>query len=142
MSMPTAHQATVVAIRDRAILIEGDPGMGKTMLAHMLIDRGATLVGDDGVLLEARNRVLWAMPHPNTRGLIEIRNVGIITLPTTEAKVALLIELHHDAPRHVEEPEIATRAGIRLPSLRLWPDAPALALRTEMALAVHGLQLQ
>ncbi len=54
------HQASCVAIGERALLIEGLPGSGKSSLALALIDRGATLVGDDGVVLVNRNGILWA----------------------------------------------------------------------------------
>lgn len=49
------HQATCIAIGGRALLIEGPPGSGKSSLALSLIDRGAMLIGDDSVLLEARH---------------------------------------------------------------------------------------
>lgn len=133
------HQATCVAIDGRAILIEGEPGVGKTSLALALIDRGAMLVGDDGVLLEARGDTLWAMPHPNTRGLIEVRNVGILTMPCDAAPVALVLDLGRDAPRHVEGADSIERGGIALPSLRFWPDSAVGALRAEHALRRHGL---
>lgn len=133
------HQATCVAIDGRAVLIEGEPGVGKTSLALALIDRGASLVGDDGVLLEMRGDSLWALPHPNTTGLIEVRNVGILTMPCDEAPVALLLNLADDAPRHVETPGTARRCGFALPCLRFWPDSPIGALRAELALARHGL---
>lgn len=134
-----AHQATCVAIAGRALLIEGEPGIGKTSLALALIDRGAVLVGDDGVLLEACDDVLWATPHPNTRGMIEVRNVGILPMPCAEAPVALVLALADDAPRHVEVPETVRRGGIAVPSLRFWPGSPIGALRAELALQRHGL---
>ncbi|WP_210766612.1 HPr kinase/phosphorylase [Caenibius tardaugens] len=58
------HQATCIAIGGRAILIEGEPGTGKSSLALALIDRGAALVGDDGVQLQAADGLLFAAPHP------------------------------------------------------------------------------
>lgn len=134
-----SHQGTVVAIDGRAILIEGEPGIGKTSLALALIDRGATLVGDDGVLLERRDDALWALPHPNTRGLIELCNIGIVTMPCVEAPVALLVTLDPAALRHADGPASALRHDVALPSLALWPESPVLAIRAEMALATHGL---
>jgi len=134
-----SHQATCVAIDGRAILIEGEPGTGKTSLALALIDRGAALVGDDGVLLERRGDRLYALPHPNTRGLIEVRNVGMAAMPCAEAPVALLVKLDANAPRYVERPERMERGGVLLPYLSLYPDAAVLPIRTEMALAMHGL---
>ena len=74
---------TAVAIADHALLIEGAPQTGKTSLALALIDRGAVLIGDDGLTVTIRNDVAWAEPPPNTAGLIEVRNVGLITMPGT-----------------------------------------------------------
>lgn len=136
-----AWQATCVAINRRALLIEGPPGSGKSSLALALMDRGAQLIGDDSVLLEARSAELWAAPHPNTRGLIEVRNVGLVQRPVAEPhRVALVLVLDPKAPRHVETAETTQRAGVVLPLLRLWPDSPVLALRAEVALQIHGLR--
>lgn len=133
------HQSTCVAVTGRAILIEGEPGIGKTTLALSLIDRGATLVGDDGVLLECRQGTLWAIPHPNTCGLVEIRNVGIATLPCTEAPVALILTLTDLAPRHIDRVGSRHLHGVDIPCLAFWPSSPIGAYRAEMALAMHGL---
>ena len=82
------HQASCVAIGGRGLLIDGPPGSGKSSLALALIDRGATLVGDDGVLLELRGGRLWALPPPNIAGLLEIRNVGLAMLPEADRRYA------------------------------------------------------
>lgn len=133
------HQATCAAVEGRAVLIEGEPGVGKTSLALALIDRGASLVGDDGILLEQRDGRLWALPHPNTRGMIEIRNVGIAMMPCVEAPVALVLTLDQLAPRHVDRPGTVLRHGSEIPWLAFWGDSPVGAIRAEMALAMHGL---
>ena len=62
--MSLSYQATCVAIGGRAVLIEGEPGSGKSSLALALIDRGAALIGDDGVRLELRGNRLYASPPP------------------------------------------------------------------------------
>jgi hypothetical protein len=136
-----AHQATCVAIGGRALLIEGAPGSGKSSLAVALIDRGAVLVGDDGVLLEAADDGrLIARPHPNTRGLLEVRNLGLLPFAVCdEAPTALIVLLDPAAPRFVERPATVERAGIALPLLRLSPDTPVLHLKAELALAGYGL---
>ncbi len=135
------HQASVVALDGRALLIEGEPGSGKTSLALALIDRGGVLVGDDGVLLADVHGTLWAWPHPNTRGMVEVRNVGIVTMLAEPAPVALSVTLTQDAHRHVEEAETRQLCGLAVPSLMLWPGTPALALRAEWAMKVHGLPI-
>jgi len=135
-----ARQAGCVVIQGRGVLIEGAPGLGKTSLTLALIERGAVLLGDDGVLLEAHGGRLIARPHPATRGLIEVRNVGIIGLPVAEeAPIALLLRLSSDAPRYVETAPRVTIAGVAVPVITLYPDTPALAMRAELALAHHGL---
>ena len=135
------HQASVVALDGRALLIEGEPASGKTSLALALIDRGGVLVGDDGVLLADVHGTLWAYPHPNTRGMVEVRNVGIVTMPAVPAPVALSITLTRSAPRHVERAETRQLCGLAIPSLALWPDNVALPLRAEWALRMHGLPI-
>lgn len=132
------HQASCVSIAGRGVLIEGAPGSGKSSLALALIDRGATLVGDDGVLLEARGGRLWALPPPTIAGLIEIRNVGLATFPPEAAPVALLVRLDPGAPRLPERAEHTMLADVIVPLIRLFPDTPALPLRAEWALALHG----
>ena len=132
-------QGSAVAIRGRALLILGPPGAGKTSLALALIDRGATLIGDDGITLARTGNRVIAAPPPNIAGLLEVRNVGIIKLPTTSAPVALALQLSRDAPRHVEAAKTLMLEGAGVPSLAFFPGDAIQALRAEWALQVHGL---
>lgn len=133
------YQATSVALAGRAILIEGASGTGKSSLALALIDRGATLVGDDGTALSVRDGQLWAAPPRHTSGLMEVRNLGIVPMPCTEACASLVLRLDPTAPRFIEQAETIEFLGVRLPLIALWPDSPVLALRAEMALRHYGL---
>lgn len=137
---PFAHQATCVAIGGKALLIEGPPGSGKSSLALALMDRGAVLVGDDGIMLTSQEGRLVARPHPHTRGLLEVRGLGLLPFTVAEeAPVALVLRLDAAAPRFIEAAQHVTLGGVTLPLIQLWPNAPALPLRAELALSHYGL---
>ncbi len=139
------HQATAVAIGGRAVMIEGPPGSGKSSLALALIDRGAQLVGDDGLLLlpdiaPGNAPRLLAQPHPRIAGLLEVRNLGLLRFPhLAQAPVALVLRLDADAPRFIDAAGCVERAGIAVPMVQLWPETPMLALRATLALEHYGL---
>ncbi|MEO5708059.1 MAG: HPr kinase/phosphatase C-terminal domain-containing protein [Alteraurantiacibacter sp.] len=134
------HQATGVLIDGVVVLIEGEPGSGKTSLALALIDRGAVLVGDDGVALEPHEGRLSAGPPSATAGLIEIRNVGLATMPCTWGQVGLVLRLDPAAPRYVEQAGSITLCGVDVPLLALYPDTPALPLRAEWAVRLYAVR--
>jgi serine kinase of HPr protein (carbohydrate metabolism regulator) len=134
------HQATCVAIGERALLIEGPSGCGKSTLALALIDRGAVLVGDDAVMLEAIDDQVIARPHIKTRGLIEVRNIGLVPMPVREAvPVALALTLDRAAPRFIEAAGRRELLGCVLPRLYLTPHDPLMAVKAELALIRFGL---
>jgi HPr Serine kinase C-terminal domain len=138
--MSLLHQASCVAIKGRALLIEGPPGSGKSSLVLALIDRGAVLVGDDGVRLEARDGRLCASPPPNIEGLLEVRNLGLLEFPVERGvPVALLLRLDPAAPRFIEAAEQVDLGGIAIPLVCIWPDAGIPAIKAELALQRYGL---
>lgn len=128
-----------VALRGRGILITGPPGSGKSSLALALMDRGGELIGDDGVTLSQVGELVVATPPPNTEGLIEIRNVGLLEVPTARAPIAIVINLSAEAERLPLGHGKATLLGRDVPQVDLYPDTPFLALRAEAALEMHGL---
>lgn len=140
---PIVMQAGAVAIGGRALLIEGPPGAGKSSLALALIDRGAGLIGDDGVTLTATaDGLLIAAPPPNIAGLIEVRGVGLVRVPPAPpAPVALILALGGSAPERLPHAPLPARviAGVPIPVLAFDPGPIAPALRAEWALRVHGL---
>lgn len=139
-SAPVARQASCVVVAGRGILIEGPSGCGKSSLALALVDRGAQLIGDDGVLLSAENKRLIARPHPRTRGLMEVRNLGLLPFSyAQEAPVAVVLMLDADAPRYIEQAQTIHIAGVPLPLVHLWPQDAPPALKAELALQHYGL---
>ena len=113
-------------------------GSGKATLALMLIDRGAELVGDDGIEIERRGDTVWAHPPETIRGQMEIRGVGIVTLPAVSAPLSLVIEFDPAAPR-LPEPRSRGILDLALPLLAFRPEGQALALRAERALRLLGI---
>ncbi len=135
-------QASAVSIAGRALLIEGPPGSGKSSLALALIDRGAGLIGDDGVTLTPAGDKLIASPPPLIAGLLEVRGVGLIRLPPVlPAPAALILSLAGAAPARLPETPLAVRviAGVTVPVLAFDPGIIAPASRAEWALREHGL---
>lgn len=129
---------TCVSVDGRGLLLEGPPGSGKSSLALSLIDRGAVLVGDDGVGLERRGPRLWAHPPPNIAGKLEIRGIGIVDLPTTSAPLGLVLSLGESAAR-LPSVEQAEWEGMLLPQLAFRSGDAHAAVRAEWALRLHGL---
>lgn len=137
---PLVHAATAVSLGGRCLLIEGAPGSGKSSLALALIDRGATLIGDDGVSLHPGSGGLLASPPPRIAGLLEVRNVGLLEFPTCrDVPVALVLRLDATAPRFIDAPGSATLCDFAVPAIALWPDSPVLYLRAEQAMVRWGL---
>ena len=132
-------QGSAVAIDGRGILILGEPNSGKTSLALALIDRGAELIGDDGVAIAYEAGMVIASPPPNITGMIEIRNIGIVEMPCNSAPLCLILELDEEAPRFIDEADRRELAGTSIPMIKFKPGDAVQAIRAEMALAQYGL---
>lgn len=134
-------QASAVAIGGRALLIEGAPGSGKSSLALALIDRGAQLIGDDGVSLRRDGDAVMAAPPPNIAGKLEIRGVGIVELVPTCAPLSLILAIEPEAQRYPEPVDNRDVLGRMIPTLPFRCGDAIQALRAEWALRLHGLPL-
>lgn len=93
---PTVH-ATAVVIGAAGVLIRGRPGAGKSTLALDLVERRtaagsfAALIADDRVHLSAAGGRLIARRPGRIAGLIEVRGVGILPVPSEAAAVIRLV---------------------------------------------------
>ena len=140
--MTATLHASCVAIGGRGVLLTGASGAGKSDLALRLIDRGAVLVGDDGLLIEARDGRLHARPGPNIEGQMEVRGLGILPFPWEEAPLALAITLDQPVPRMPDELlPVRVIEGLTLPMIALDPFESSAPVKVEKALSLYGLAL-
>jgi serine kinase of HPr protein (carbohydrate metabolism regulator) len=133
-STETWHVSTV-AIGGRAVLIEGASGAGKSDLALRLIDRGAILVSDDYTVLSREGDGLIARPPTTIAGMIEVRGLGIISVPhLPSAPVALLVRLDSEIERM---PDVIERsmADVAVPVVALNGVEASSPIKVELALA-------
>jgi HPr kinase/phosphorylase len=122
----TVH-ASAVLVGDRAVLIRGPSGSGKSRLAFELILTGRTgqippavLVGDDRVHLDTSAGNLTVRPAAELAGLIEIRGLGIRRIDHVgEARVGLVVDLAAaDAERLPPADSLSTRInGVLIPRI-------------------------
>lgn len=127
--------ATAIAINGAGILLSGPSGCGKSDLALRLIDRGAVLVSDDGVLIEAGDNHVLLRTAPNIAGLIEMRGVGIIKMPFSDGiALRLSVELEGNPDRLPVEGLTTHIAGHEIAHLRLSAFESSAPLKVEQAL--------
>jgi HPr kinase/phosphorylase len=71
---------TMVEVSGTGVLLEGDPGLGKSETALGLIRRGCALVADDLTCIrrEIGTDVLFGSASDSTAGYMEIRGIGIM----------------------------------------------------------------
>ncbi len=141
--MSTTLHASCVAIDGSGVLLIGPSGSGKSDLALRLIDRGARLVGDDGLVIAARGNHLYARAGPNIEGQMEVRGLGILAFAAmTEAPLALAIALDQPVPRMPDESlPFRVIEGLTLPLIALNAFEASAPVKVEKALALYGLRL-
>lgn len=141
-AVPEILHATGVVIDGRCVLLAGPSGAGKSDLALRLIDRGAALLGDDYVELEAEGGYLIARAPLTIRGCIEVRGVGILTMPNVnEARVALIVELGAE-PDRLPDSKSRPVLGAAIPVVALAGHEASAAIKVEAALRRFGLPLE
>lgn len=117
------------------MLLIGPSGAGKSDLALRLIDRGATLVSDDVVLVETVDDNILLRAAPRIKGQIEVRGVGICSVEYTEtAPLRLVIDLNM-RPQRLPPEDLTTRIGdFFVPLCHLDPFQPSSPIKAELAL--------
>jgi len=126
----TVH-ASAVKVGDRAVLIRGPSGSGKSRLAFDLILAGrsgqlpaAILVGDDRVHLDTDGEKLRVRPARELAGLIEIRGLGIRHCDhLSEAIVGLVVDLAADDAERLPPAKALEidLSGVKIPRIPVDP---------------------
>jgi serine kinase of HPr protein (carbohydrate metabolism regulator) len=145
---PTVH-ASAVKVGERAVLIRGPSGSGKSRLAFDLILAGrsgqlppAVLVGDDRVRLDTAGGELLVSAVPELAGLIEIRGLGIRRCDfVAGAVVALVVDLAAPDAERLPPPEALqiSISGVTVPRIPVGEGFSPLPLVVAALTTAHGL---
>mgnify|MGYP000580047178 FL=1 len=134
MSIKRLH-ATSVAIEDNGVAIFGDPGSGKSDLALRLIDSGATLISDDITVFSKLEKNINLFGIENTKGLLEVREVGIITVPYVEGiKLKLVVRLTDKVIERIPKKNQINLLGLKFPKLEINGKNPSSVAKVKVKL--------
>jgi HPr kinase/phosphorylase len=136
---------TCVALGDRAALLRGNSGSGKSDLALRFLALPAdgahrpALVADDQVFVETQDTGAVTVSPPETiAGDMEVRGLGIMEMPSiASARLVLVCDLvaADEVPRLPPDPWDRTAVvGVEIPLLKLSPFEASAPLKLKMAL--------
>lgn len=112
------HGSCVALDEDRAVVITGVSGSGKSALALQLMALGARLVADDKTCVTLRGGALVASAPDTIAGLIEARGVGILRAdPVPEARLVLAVDMDREERDRLPHPREIHLLGCPVPLL-------------------------
>ena len=119
MNLKRIHSTSVV-IDDNGVLILGDSGSGKSDLALRLIDNGATLISDDISICRKNSNNIYLYCPPEIKGLLEVRDIGVITVPFVEKiKLRLVVNLKSNNNERFPKESSFRILGIKIPIINI-----------------------
>ena len=119
MNLKRMHSSSVV-IDDNGVLILGDSGSGKSDLALRLIDNGATLISDDISICRKNLNNIYLYCPPEIKGLLEVREIGIVTVPFVERiKLRLVVNLNSNNNERFPKDTSFRIMGIKIPTINI-----------------------
>ena len=135
--------ATCVKVDGVGILLRGPPGSGKTDLALRLMDQGADLVADDQVEIRVDEGAVLATAPEALKGFIEVRGLGIITVPCVPSvRVELVVDLEPTADiSRLPAPAKVAIEGVELPVFSVSPFEGSAVIKLRLAVKAdrHGI---
>lgn len=139
--MTNVH-GTALLVGDRGILVIGPSGAGKTTLALALIDhfsarsRFSRLIGDDQLLVVARNERLVCHAPVTIAGLAEVPGIGPRPITAEQAAVVDLVLrlVAEGSAARLQDVATETIAGCAIPRVDLPERNAAAALPLVAAL--------
>lgn len=118
-SKPVILHATTVAFDNKALVITGPSGSGKSGLALQLLALGADLVSDDRTILSPHADGPPVASAPDTLyGMIEARGVGLlVVIPAPPTQVVAVVDLGTIETTRLPARQTIDLAGASLPLL-------------------------
>lgn len=151
----TRIHATLVSLENNGILLLGPSASGKSDLALRFImtpfpahfsadkqDRYGELVADDQVCLTIKENILWGSAPDNLKGMIEVRHLGIRTIPykaATPVTHAVMLKNYKELERYPDESlTYSPMQGVTLPLKYLDPFEPSAISKLFLACLNNG----
>lgn len=99
----TSEHGCMIDVKGIGVMIKGDSGIGKSEAVLGLLERGASLVADDKVLLRApEGRELMGTAEELGRFHMEVRGLGIVNVPMLFGVASMRVEKRLDLVVHLK----------------------------------------
>lgn len=133
------RHASCVAIHGAGIMISGPSGAGKSDLALRLIDRGASLIGDDYIEIHLEDGQILLRAPEKIAGKIEVRSLGIFDCEhVSNIPLKLQILLKRETERFPFDNQTETIMTMAIPTITINPEEASAPIKVEMALKKHS----
>lgn len=127
--------ATSVVLEDAGLMITGPSGIGKSDLALRLIDSGATLISDDITICKKIDNEIKLFAPKKTRGLLEVREIGIVNVPYVEnVKLVSIIILNRNNLERMPNKRFKIIKGVKVPVFSLHGNHSSAVIKIKVKL--------
>jgi len=112
--------ATAIAYAATGVLVLGPSGSGKSSLALALLNGGARLVADDGVLVRTAGEAVTLLRPDTATDMIEMRGLGLLHAGPVVPSVplALVVDLAREEDQRLPPRRMAAIGAVQVPLIR------------------------